>query len=231
MQLHLNTDKNDYEIVNRRTLDTHKWFINEFNKAEQKQDKINKAKEETLRDIKFNYFVLLTIVYMGLSFTSLNFYGEVVVLLMILALIYNYDRDTWEKIWKNAPTPLHKPIVHMRFFCPDIFYRNRHYIFSGTKTHLQKAFQLERDNIDFDKSDPHFGRGDHDNLLDMPLDTFCNAFCECLIRTEPHSNYNCSHWSLNSFNSQEELQKDIRELELLNKSPEYAGFKNEIIYI
>jgi hypothetical protein len=229
MQLHLNNDKNDYEIVNRRTLDTHKWFINEFNKAEQKQDKINKYKADFYALKKFQYLVLLVFVYSALP--KLNIYGNLMFIIVMFVLLYLYDRDTWEEIWKNTPTPLNKPIVYMRFFCPDIFYRNRHYIFSGTKIHLQKAFQLERDNIDFDKSDPHFGRGDHDNLLDMPLDTFCNAFCECLIRTEQHSNYNCSHWSLHSFNSQEEMQQDIRELELLNRSPEYTGFKNEIIYI
>ena len=229
MQLHLNSDDNDYEIVNRRTLETHKWFLNEFNKAEQKQDKINKAKADALRDIKFNYFVLLMIVYSALP--RLNIYGNLMFIIVTLVLIYIYDRATWEEIWKNTPTPLNKPIVHMLFFCPDIFYRNRHYIFSGTKTQLQKAFQLERDNIDFDKSDPHYGRGDHDDLLDMPLDTFCNAFCECLIRTEPHSNYYCSHWRLHSFNTEYELQQNIKELELLNRSPEYTGFKNEIIYI
>ena len=51
------------------------------------------------------------------------------------------------------------------------------------------------------------------------------------IRTEPHSNYYCSHWRLHSFNTEYELQQNIKELELLNRSPEYTGFKHEIIYI
>ena len=223
MQLH----NDDYETINRRTLDSHKWFHNEFNKAEVKLDKINKANEAIQLDTKFNYLILLMIIFTCLP--KLNIYGKMTVILVTLVLIYLYDRTALEDWFNNKPST--RPVVYMRFFCPDIFYRNRHYIFSGNKTALAKAFQLERDAIDSDKSEPYFGRGDHDDLLDMPLDTFCNELCECLNRTEPSANYNCSHWRLHSFNSHDELQEDIRKLEVLNQSPTYMGFKHEIIYI
>jgi len=66
----------------------------------------------------------------------------------------------------------HEHIVYMRFTRLGIFYKNTHYFFTGTKTDLNN-FMLERKKeIDEAKKEVGFGRGDHDNLWDTPVDTW-----------------------------------------------------------
>lgn len=125
--------------------------------------------------------------------------------------------------------PLPEKIMHMCFTRPGIFYKNTHYLFSGTKSELQVAFTKLQTDIEEEKKEPYFGRGDHDDLLDMPLDTFCNNLCHCHNDIDKTSNYKCSQWELMNFHNQEELDNHIKAI--ATKKIYYNSFPTEIICI
>jgi hypothetical protein len=102
-------------------------------------------------------------------------------------------------------------------------------LFSGTKSELQLAFNKLQEDIEEKKKEPYFGRGDHDDLLDMPLDTFCSNLCHCYNDIDKTSNYNCSQWELLSFPNQEELDDYITCIAKEKKY--YNSFPTEIICI
>ena len=230
----------DFITKNRHTLNSHKWFLYMFINADIKHIAATKAqKAELLKqniqktiyyiacilcvDIWINTFILAHLLNL-----HLNSYGKIMLIVVSLLTAYIYESRQAEEeqhVYKKQPT------VHLRFTRPSIFYKNTHYIFSGTKTELQRAFQNMRDNIDATKKEDNFGRADHDDLLDMPLDVFCNSLCECQSRTASEDNYNCSHWSLHSYDSKENLKTKVEELELLNISHTYCGVNNEILYL
>jgi hypothetical protein len=224
------SNEHDFKTINRRTLDSHKWFLYTFVTADIKHAAIIKAYQAELFKTNVQKFIkyILMAFFVYLLLPRLTNIGHIAFIAFMATLIHTYETH-----FVSAGCVYNKPAnsatVHMRFTCPDIFYRNRHYIFSGTQTELQKAFQYMRDDIDDTKKDPYFGRGDHDDLLDMPLDTFCNSLCECTKRTASNENYNCSHWNLHSYESLKELKKQVAELEQLNSLPTYIGFENEII--
>jgi len=215
----------DYNIENRRSLNTHKWFLYTLINADIKH--ASQEAEALKKKVQMYIKILLIFFLVYMILPKLNRLGHITFTLVMILLITIYETylKAEECLYKKAPT------VYLRFTCPDIFYQNRHYLFSGTKAELERAFHDMRSDIDATKKDPYFGRGDHDELLDMPLDTFCNSLCECLIRTAPNDNYNCSHWNLHSYDSEDDLKKQVKELEKLNMSPDYRGFKNEIFYI
>ena len=137
------------------------------------------------------------------------------------------DNHRW---FVNAFTEMAKTeatIVHMCFTRLGIFFKNTYYVFSGTKADLHHAFDLLRQDIDQTKQEEDFGRGDHDEMLDMPLDIFCRNDCGCHTDETVGSkeNYKCSHWSFKTFNDREELEKHINTIPLIN------WFQNEFIYL
>lgn len=204
--------------VNRRSLNNHKWFVHQFNEADKKYKMIQQESNKKKMKNGVKSLLLLILIYNTLSlFDILANYTSVILLTIIIGL--------YESIFGDHSDV--KPNVFMIFTRPAIFYQNTHYIFIGTKEELRILFQHQRDEIDAIKKDNEFGRGDHDDLMDMPLDTFCNNLCECSRRTEPNDNYNCSHWNLYSYESEEELNKHVREIE----GEARTGFQNVITYL
>ncbi len=116
--------------------------------------------------------------------------------------------------------------VHMCFSRYGVFYINTHYIFSGTKAELQIAFDKLQQEVDEDKAEPYFGRGDHDELLDTPLEAIKD--CECHDLDANEQTYDSSHWVLQSFDTQEEL--DIY-IEKICKKKYRNGYSDEFIGI
>ena len=129
-------------------------------------------------------------------------------------------------------------VVYMRFTRMGIFYKNTHYFFTGTKTDLNN-FMLERKKeIDEAKKELGFGRGDHDNLWDTPLDTwqggetphddqvFERAEPFGFERAEPSSN-----WKLYLYANEEEFKSALHLLEIQTHKGRINGFPDEIIYI
>ena len=118
----------------------------------------------------------------------------------------------------------------MRFTRLGIFYKNTHYIFLGTKKELEKAFNKMRLEIEEEKKDKNFSRGNHNNLLDMPLDTFCSDNCGCEnVHNDVYNekNYNCSHWDLYNYETYEKMLEDIEMIKNNKNNRHY----NEINYI
>lgn len=128
---------------------------------------------------------------------------------------------------KSSDSETSTKIMYMCFTRQSIFYKNTHYMFSGTKTELQGAFIKLQKEIEEDKKEPYFYRSDHATLLDMPLDTFCSNLCHCVNDIDKTSNYKCSHWELLSFKNQENLDQYITDI--ATKKIYYNSFPNEII--
>jgi hypothetical protein len=235
----------DFKANNRHSLDTHKWFLHVFVKAEMEHLATTKAQEAVLfkKKVHKTLYYIVSILWIDIWLNNfvlafmlnlhLNSYGKLMLVFVSLLTAYIYETRGAEEEEREYKK---QPIVFLRFTRPSIFYKNTHYIFIGTQLALQRAFQYMRDDIEAIKKEDNFGRGDHDNLLDMPLDTFCNALCECLSRTAPSDNYNCSHWNLYRYDSEEELLKQAQALEMRlyapnNDTHNYNGFHDEIIYL
>jgi hypothetical protein len=119
-------------------------------------------------------------------------------------------------------------MVHMCFSRYGIFYKNTHYVFSGTKAYLQAAFDKLQQEVDEDKAEPYFGRGDHDALLDTPLETI--PPCDCHdTNLQQIDHYICSHWELHAFATQEKL--GVHTEKIIKKEYNINGFRDEIICI
>ena len=221
-----------YIDLNRRTLDSHKWFGHRFAEADKKQAMLNKDIQFAL----FNkalyrcmlWFVVAVLLYCNIPY-NLTTFGKITFVLLSLSFISFYVTKKAGSHGSQALTC--HPTGHMLFTRPNMFYKNTHYIFSGTKTDLQRVFEKQRAIIADTKKEDYFGRADHDDLLDMPLDTFCNSMCDCSNRTAPEANYNCSHWNLHAYDSEEELKKQVRELEKEDSVHHRNGFPNVIIVI
>ena len=142
------------------------------------------------------------------------------------------DTHRWFKHqFTETTTTTTTNIVFMCFTRLNIFYKNTHYIFTGTKSQLQEAFDKMRQEVDETYKEPYYGRGDHDNLLDTPLDTFCEfkQKCDCCNDADiPNKNYSNSHWYLYSFKTYEKLNEYIQGFKT---NPLHNRFMNEIIYI
>ena len=144
----------------------------------------------------------------------------------------------------------HEHIVYMRFTRLGIFYKNTHYFFTGTKTDLNN-FMLERKKeIDEAKKEVGFGRGDHDNLWDTPVDTwgfrppttnlvddeFERAppfgFKDGFERAEPFAEpLPFSNWKLYLYTNEEEFKSALHLLEMQTHKDRINNFPDEIIYI
>lgn len=204
--------------VNRRSLNNHKWFVHQFNEADKKYKNIQQEANRKKIHKCIKSLALLVILYNILYLLNvLGSYSTIILLAMSIGIYESIYGETSDSSFK----------VFMKFTRPAIFYQNTHYIFIGTKEELAHHFQCQRNEIDAIKKEIGFGRGDHDDLMDMPLDTFCNNLCDCIRRTEPDANYNCSHWNLYSYESDEELNKHVKEIERDVRT----GFQNVITYL
>ena len=219
-------------IKNKRTLDNHRWFVSQIEKST--NIKIKNVDE------KYKYInkmiLILLIILISFSIISYIMRSEYIILLNRLLILYIYLLFIYihdNKLHLIRLNELKKEeentIFNMRFTRIGIFYKNTHYIFLGTKKELEKVFDKMRLEIEEEKKEKYFDRGDHSNLLDMPLDTFCTEDCGCENDDNVYNeeNYICSHWDLYNYESKEDLKTNIDKI--INKKE--INYHNEFIYI
>ena len=223
-----------YVIPTIRTLDNHRWFTSRLGQIDSPEEEKRKEKEindkllitynrifgENIISIAFAFAVLSHLnKHTHLLFTAFMF-CIIIVTIGIKAKFLN-EHDTENELEGEKK-------VYMSFTRSTVFCKNTHYIFSGTKTRLRSAFDKLRQEIDEIKNDSDFGSGDQDDLLDTPLDTFCDDLCHCESEIDKTSNYDCSQWNLRAFASENELEDYAKVIAMQGYC---NGFRNEIIYI
>lgn len=223
-----------YVVTNVRTLDNHRWFVSQF--AEEQAQEAEQAQAQQAQQALLNYnkifkehIILIAITFAILS--DLDHHDHsLFTLLLFFIIVFSITIKT---IYTNEHITHHKQVmekkVYMCFTRPGIFYKNTHYMFSGTKAELQIAFNKLQTDIEEEKKEPYFGRGDHDDLLDTPINTFCSNLCHCIDDIDKTSNYKCSHWELVSFQTQKELDHYVRDI--ATKRIYYNGFPTLITYL
>lgn len=201
-----------------KTLDTHKWFAAKFKQAAEKHLKEVEEKKQ-LNKIYMN----LIIFAIAFSMCSFILSGKYFMFILRISLLNIYLCILVENQKETALT------VYMRFTRNGIFYKNTHYFFAGTKQNLENFILKERESIESAKMEKGFGYGDHDNLWDTPLDTFCDENCDC-EEYPLMEDYKCSYWDLYSYETKEQLLLHMNRLKQgLCKSTN--GYPNEIICI
>ena len=202
-----------------KTLDNHKWFAAKFKQAVETHLK-EVEKEKELNKIYRNLIIFAIIFSLGSFILS----GKILLFILRISLLNIYVCILVDKM-----DNLNEPTVYMRFTRKGIFYKNTHYFFAGTKQNLEKFIAKERASIESAKKEKGFGCGDHDNLWDTPLDTFCDKYCDC-EEYPLMEDYKCSHWELYCYETKEKLLLDMNKLKQgIIKSTNM--FPNEIICI
>ena len=215
-------------IQNKRTIDNHRWFVSQIEKTINKKIKEKEKKKEYMNEMLLILLITFTIISYILRSDYIILLHRSLLLYTYLLFIYNHDYKldnltSLKEIKENT-------IFNMRFTRLGIFYKNTHYIFLGTKKELEKVFDKMRLEIEEEKKENYFGRGDHDNLLDMPLDTFCSTHCACENNDNDNhnneDNYICSQWDLYNYETYEKMLQDIEII----KNEKDNGY-NEIKYL
>ena len=207
-----------------QTLETHKWFAGQFKEATAKRSKEMKSDMR-----RYNLYIKIIIVGMALTLGSYLFNGAFHRFVLRMATLTIYMCITIDKIERlNQETG---PTVYMQFTRNGIFYKNTHYFFAGTQRQLEDFLHKEKECIEIAKKEKGFGYGDHDQLWDTPVDTFCDDRCDCENKTLPVNNYDCSHWELTSFETKEQLLYVVNTLKQRLNNRGTNGFYNEIVCI
>ena len=225
------------KLKNKRTLDNHRWFVSKI-------EKITNIKIKNV-DEKYKYIneMILIVLIILISFSIISYImrSEYIILLNRLLILYTYllfiyihDNKLHLIRLMDIKKENENTIFNMRFTRLGIFYKNTHYIFLGTKKELEKVFDKMRLEIEEEKKEKYFDRGDHNNLLDMPLDTFCTDDCGCENNlyndVYNEENYICSHWNLYNYETYEKMLQDIEIIK--NKNNEKNNrYYNEINYL
>jgi hypothetical protein len=225
--------KKKLKLKNKRTLDNHRWFVSKIEKITN-----IKIKNEDEKNKYINKMLLIVLIIL-ISFSIITHLirSEYIILLNRLLILYTYLLFIYVHDNKLHLIRLNKikkekenTIFNMRFTRLGIFYKNTHYIFLGTKKELENVFDKMRLEIEEEKKEKYFNRGDHNNLLDMPLDTFCTDDCGCENElyndVYNEENYICSHWDLYNYETYEKMLQDIEKI----KNDKDNGY-NEITYL
>jgi hypothetical protein len=240
-----------YNVNTQRTLDTHRWFVNKFAKAENKNKTIITTHQQHLptESDSINHIqkllmcyaivcVLTGILAFCVQHTCLCNERDLLKLISLFVVLFSISavptNDLQQPEPEPEPTPPSEPIVHMCFSRSAIFYKNTHYVFSGTKKDLTFAFDKMQQEINEAKQEPYFNRGEYNELLDTPLDTFCSDKCYCHTDTvtgADKTNYRCSHWALQAFDTDEELEENLQAIKTKTHPDFNNGWRNEIEYI
>ena len=216
-----------YIIPSKRTLDNHRWFVSRFaEQAEQEQaEQQDLKKEQAYKTIPIHQVMLIAFGFIVLSNIDENKHALFTLFLFTIILFtmaispHEWLEPQIEE--KEEEKPEKK--VYMCFTRPEVLNKNTHYIFSGTKSQLRRAFEkIEK----YNESD--FIDTCQDDLVDTPLDTLCDDLCHCESELDKTSNYDCSQWKLMSFDTQNELDDYDKAIAMQGYC---NGFRNEIIYI
>lgn len=224
---------------NNRSLDTHKWFVASIYLAEDiaNQKKIVKDTENIIKKNNDKMAIVSLIMLCIIIAYLFTYDQQAFIVRMTVMLLYASSIDTNpNQLVRISAVKEEDIILYMRFTRPNIFYKNTHYIYTGTKSRLEKVFGRLNTKAEIYRIDNIKSRDEHDKLMDTPLDTFCNEQCGCEEDQEfDHynvpENYQCSHWNLYSYDTPEEMNEDINELKKIEKDKEFQCLRNEFIYL
>ena len=217
---------------NKRTIDNHRWFVSQFEGKINKKIKNEEQEKKYINEMIFILLITFTIISYVMRSDYIILLHRSLLLYTYLLFIYNHDHKLNLTRVNELKKEKENTIFNMRFTRLGIFYKNTHYIFLGTKKELEKVFDKMRLEIEEEKKEKYFDRGDHSNLLDMPLDTFCTDDCGCENNNNNvynEENYICSHWNLYNYETYEKMLQDIEIIK--NKNNEKNNrYYNEINY-
>jgi len=117
-----------------------------------------------------------------------------------------------------------EPTVYIIFKRPNIFYKDTYRILTGTLAEVSVAVENAYTAMRAEKQEEHFDRGDQNNLLDSPFDTWCCGECT-LFRCDDKTDVKCgSNWIAIEHESKIELEtylNNIKHTGNLSYSIEY----------
>jgi hypothetical protein len=220
-------DFETFADINKRTLDTHKWFKKYILLAKNKMQDERIAAEIKKKIAKNTERHILLGALLSFAILSYMIYCHHMLFIMRLCVLLVWMVDTTYMFNRQIELESIKDYeikLYMRFTRNGLFYQNTHYLFAGSKRELEKVMSHLRNEVYNFRIENKDSRDEHDKLNDMPLDTFCTDDCRC--NAADNENYECSRWELYNYDSQKELEEDIEKVENLKE-----GFPNEIIYI
>ena len=118
------------------------------------------------------------------------------------------------------------PIVYLSFKRSGIFYKDTYCILTGTWAEVVVAIENAYTEVNKAKQEEHFCRGDHNNLLDTPFDTWCSGKCKrfsCDDQTQCDGQTQCddqthikcgSNWLCTEHDSKTELEEYLNNIKL-----------------
>jgi hypothetical protein len=71
-----------------------------------------------------------------------------------------------------------EPSIYISFKRLNIFYKDTYCILTGTWAEVCVAVEHAYMKVNEEKQEEYFVRGDHNNLLDTPFDTWCSGECK-----------------------------------------------------
>lgn len=117
-----------------------------------------------------------------------------------------------------------EPTVYIIFKRPSIFYKYTYRILTGTWREVSVAVENAYRAMHAEKQEKHFDRGDQNNLLDTPFDTWCCGECK-LFTCDDKTHVKCgSNWITIEHESKIELEtylNNIKHTGNLSYSIEY----------
>jgi hypothetical protein len=115
-----------------------------------------------------------------------------------------------------------EPIIYISFKRPNMFYKDTYCILTGTWAEVVVAVENAYMEVNEAKQEQHFDRGDHNNLLDTPFDTWCCGECK-LFSCDDKTQLKCgSNWIVTEHDSHAALETYIRQITAGDYYPRYC---------
>jgi hypothetical protein len=132
---------------------------------------------------------------------------------------------------------MQEPKIYIICKRADIFYKDTYCILMGTWSEVNAAIQNAYKVVAEEKQEYGFNRGDHNELLDTPFDTWCCnectisakcdditkcdyiTKCDDITKCEDKTAVKCgSHWTFSEYTSQAELEAYLGDIKPGNYS-------------
>jgi len=114
------------------------------------------------------------------------------------------------------------PVIYMTFKRSGIFYKDTYCILIGTWSEVALAIENAYTTLVLTQQEEHFDRGDHNNLADTPLDTWCCGDCIEQTNCDNNTIVKCgSNWDATEHASNADLDDYINSIKP-GYYPEYS---------
>jgi len=105
-----------------------------------------------------------------------------------------------------------EPSIYISFKRPNIFYKDTYCILTGTWAEVCVAVENAYIEVNKAKQIEYFDRGEHNNLLDTPFDTWCSDECK-LCSCQDKTKLKCvSNWLTTEHDSKAALDTYIQQI-------------------